>query len=298
MNELVIKTLEKNRLYDDNYQNVLINKEKDFFNNYKINKTNLNPLPNNVKRNKNGFIILDDEPFIISDLKTDGHNNNTWMLLDNGSRILLKKVEENEMYMELLFQELAKALNIPCAKYDVATLNNNNFLISQSFLSLDEYLLDYYNVEEKTFIDVEELIDEGKKIKQDDHVKKTLFIDILTKHFDRFPHNFKVIINNDNKKVSPLYDNGLCGIGYLYKTRFTFPEYKGSINPSNIIKFLISDEEFRNWVSNYINKINPISFKDKIKQEKGIYIDNDMNELFIKNVQENQTLTKRIIKNS
>ncbi len=298
MKDLIIKTLEENRLYDDNYDLVSYNKINNFFKDYKLNTSNNNPLPNNLKRDKNGFLILDNESFIISDLEIDGHNDNKWMLFSNGSRALLKNVYQDELQMELLFQELANTLNIPSAKYDVVTLNKNPFLISQSFLSLEEYLFDYYNVEKKTFIDVEELVKEGKKINQDKHVRKTLFIDLLTKHYDRFPHNFKIIMSKENKKVAPLYDNGLCCIGTLYKSRFTFPEYKGSINPSNIIKFLISDEEFRNWVSNYINKINLISFKDKIKQEKGIYIDNDMNELFIKNVQENQTLTKRIIKNS
>lgn len=298
MKDLIIKTLEENRLYDDNYDLVSYNNINNFFKDYKLNTSNHNPLPSNLKRDKNGFLILDNEPFIISDLKTDGHNDNKWMLFSNGSRALLKNVYQNELHMELLFQELANALNIPSAKYDVVTLNKNPFLISQSFLSLEEYLFDYYSVEEKTFIDVEELTQEGKKINQDKHVRKTLFIDLLTKHYDRFPHNFKVIMSNGVKKIAPLYDNGLCIIGEFYKSRFTFPEYKGSINPSNIIKFLISDKDFKNWILNYINNVDPTCFKDKIKKEKGIYIDNDINELFIKNVQENHDLIKKIIKNS
>lgn len=211
---------------------------------------------------------------------------------------MLKGVLEDELNMELLFQELANVLNIPSAKYDVVTLNKNHFLISQSFLSLQEYLFDYYNTDKKTFIDVEELVEEGKKINQDKHVRKTLFIDLLTNHYDRFPHNFKVIMNDSVKKIAPLYDNGLCVIGELYKSRFTFPEYKGSIIAPNIIKFLISDNDFKNWVLNYINKINPIYFKEKIKKEKGIYIDDALNEMFTKKVLENHALVKSILKNS
>ncbi len=298
MEDLIIKTLEENRLYDDDYSEVTCNNINNFFKDYKLNTSSHNPIPNNLKRDKNGFLILDNEPFIISDLKTDGHNYNKWILFNNGSRALLKKVFPKEIYMELLFQELASVLNIPSAKYDVALLNENIFLISQSFLSLNEYLFDYYGVEEKTFIDVEKLTEESKKINQDKHVRKMLFIDLLTDHIDRFPHNFKVIMNKNGKKIAPLYDNGLCSIGRLYKTKFTFPEYKGSILPSNIISFLINDKDFKNWVLKHINNVNPTYFKEKIKEEKGIYIDDEMNNLFTKNVLEKRDLVKTIIKNS
>lgn len=296
MRNLIVKTLEENRLFEDNYDEIISNNLNKFFENYKLNKSNNNPLPQNLKRDDNGFIILDNEPFIISNLKTDGHNENQWILFNNGSRALLKNIYYDEICMELLFQELANVLNIPCAKYDVVTLDGNPFLISQSFLSLDEYLFDYYNVEYKTFIDIETLIEDSKKIDQEKHVRKTIFIDLLTNHIDRFPHNFKVIIHNGNKKISPLYDNGLCCIGHKYKRSFVLLWYKDSIEPSDIIEFLISDKDFNDWVLKYINYINPTYFEDKIKQEKGIYIDDEMKELFTKNVKENQNLVKEILK--
>lgn len=294
--EKIIKALEENRLYDDGDEKIISNNEDDFFKHYKLNKSNKNPLPSCLTRNKNGFLNLDDEPFIISDLKTDGHNDNKWILFKNGSRALLKSVDYNEISMELLFHELAFKLNIPSAKYDVATLNDKIFLISESFLSIDEYLFDYYNVEGKTFIDVEQLEEESKKISQDKHLKKTLFIDLLTNHYDRFPHNFKVITDGKNKSIAPLYDNGLCGIGMNYKLKFTFPEHKNSIDPKQIIRFLINDKKFKEWILFYIDNINPYYLKDKINQEKKIYVDSNMNELFIKNVKENQSIIKNVLK--
>ena len=74
MKDKIIKILEENRLYEDKPDLIETNKINDFFKNYKLNKSSNNPLPSTIKRNKDGFLILDNEPFIVSDLKTDGHN--------------------------------------------------------------------------------------------------------------------------------------------------------------------------------------------------------------------------------
>ena len=67
--------------------------------------------------------ILVVEPF------GSGHINDTL-------RVVVKEENEDEMENELLFQELCKILNIPCANYDIGLLNSNKYLISNSFLAL------------------------------------------------------------------------------------------------------------------------------------------------------------------
>ena len=130
----VISILNKNNLFDNNPEKIQVNKIADFFNNYKINPTSYNPFPNNIKRNNDGYIILNELPYIISDLDTHTRKTSFWMILDNGSRIFVKDAEEDEMENELLFQELCKILNIQCANYDIAVLNDNKYHATLTFI--------------------------------------------------------------------------------------------------------------------------------------------------------------------
>ena len=60
--DTIIKILKENQLYDNNIKEVYINKKQEFLNNYKINKSSKNKIPNTIKRNNDGFLILDTEP--------------------------------------------------------------------------------------------------------------------------------------------------------------------------------------------------------------------------------------------
>lgn len=292
----VISILEENKLFDNNPQKIQVNKIADFFNNYKINPTSYNPSPKTIKRNSDGYIMLDVLPYIISDLKTNTRKNSFWMLLDNGSRVFVKKAEDDEMENELLFQELCKILHIPCANYDIAVLNDNKYLISNSFLGINEIVFDYYDLEKsklKSYVDVDEMLKKAKKINQEQFLRKTLTVDGVVKNVDRFPKNFRTILSRGENKICPLHDNGLRD-----KARITMPFIGNSASFNNILEYLMQDKEFKNWVKNFILRKKFPDFKDIIFNEKKIYIDSKTYDEFQTNLHEGKLLVKDAYKNS
>lgn len=285
----IISILEENRLYDDNYNEVYTNKIDLFMRNYKINRTSKNKIPNSIKRDSNGFLILDNEPYIISDLVPNGHNESFWMLLSNGSRILLKNLNEHELQNELLFKYLCKWLNIPCANNDAAIFQGQTFLLSPSFLSPNKYLLDYYNIEGKNIIDLNKLLLDAFEIKQDSFIRKMLTVDILAKNYDRFLGNFKVIKSNKQIRICPLFDNELLG-NYGKGKMIRLTSFKGFIDNAEIIKYLKQDPAFKEWCFKNI-VLNPMpNFKQEVFNEKKLYIDDGIFNEFNNNVNEGKAL--------
>ena len=289
----VISILEENRLFDDRPEEIYVNKIADFFNNYKINPTSFNPFPKNIKRNNDGYIMLNELPYIISDLNTGTRRNSFWMILDNGSRIFVKEADDDEMENELLFQELCKILNIPCANYDIAIINGFKRLVSNSFLALDEYLVDYYGLSNKTYIDIDKILIKADELNHGLHFKQTLTIDGLVKNVDRFPKNYREIYNGHRHRICPLFDNGLRD-----KARITMPFIGNSASFYTILEYLMQDKEYKNWVEQYIlNKKIP-NIKEKIQNKKKIFIDNKTYDEFEMNLHQGKTLIKEAYKNS
>lgn len=294
--EKIIKILEENRLYDDCPIYVKVNKKDDFLKNYKINNTSYNPLPSNIKRNNDGYILLSELPFIISDLDTNTRRKAFWILLDNGSRFFIKTEDDDEMENELLFKELAKILNIPCANYDIAILGDKTYTISNSFLGIDDFIFDYYELnkyQHQEYVDIDKLLDKAKEINQDLFLRKTLVIDGLVKNVDRFPKNFRTIINNGQNIICPLFDNGL-----RVKALVTEPYINNSSNFNTIIEYLMQDNNFKNWIYNYIINKDIPDIRQIIQNEKNIYIDDKTYDSFLTYLNEGKAIIKQAYKNS
>ena len=292
----VINILEENRLFDDRPDEIHVNKISDFFNNYKLNPTGYNPFPNNIGRNSDGYIILNDIPYIISDLDTNTRKNSFWMILENGSRIFVKEAEDDEMENELLFKELCKILNIPCADYDIAILNDNKYLVSNSFLGINDIVYDYYGLDNhngKYYVDVDKMIEKAKKIDQQDFFNRTITIDGLVRNVDRFPKNFKTILSNGENKICPLHDNGLRD-----KKRITMPFIGHSASFYNILEYLMQDDAYKKWVEQYVLNQRIPNIKKIIRNKKNIYIDNKTYDIFETNLNEGKQLVKEVYKNS
>lgn len=280
----IIKILEENRLYDDDFKNVYTNKIQKFIDDYKINKGSKNKLPNGMKRNKDGFLILEDEPYIISDLKTDGRNAAFWMLLSNGSRILLKDVDEVEIQNELLFKYLCKWLDIPCANNDAAIFEGSPYLLSPSLLGIDEYLFNYYNLDRTSDIKIDKLLSDASKIGQDFFLKKTLTVDMLSANQDRFPKNFRVIKSPKQIRICPLFDNGILEINSGKMRVLKLPVINGSLSHDDLINYLMQDIVYKKWCLKKIISRDMPNLKEQIQNDKGIYIDDDVFDSFNKSI--------------
>lgn len=289
----IIKVLEENRMYNDYNNKIEFFNEIEFFKNYKLNKTSIHKIPSYIKRNKDGLLMLDDTTFIKNTFsESEGHNNAYWLLLDNGSKILLKDVEYDEICMELLFMEFANAINIPNAKYDVATLNGKTYLASICFTSVDDLLFDYYDLKGKPEINIVDLIKKAKKINQEEFIKKMLIIDLLTNNKDRFPNNLRAIIRNKNYIICPLFDNGLCTLGK--KNFYTLPSYKNSTNTKDIISFLLEDKNINNWYLNTVLNVDVSNLKERLMKNKKFFIDDSINDLFCKTIENTKELVRYI----
>ena len=136
MDDKIKTILKANHLYDkDNKKienfNITHNKLHEFYDTYKQNHTNKQSIPE-VKRDKEGRIILEEIPFIVSNTKELYIN---WLLLNNGTKLLIKEnrlKEENDF--EILMSYFLKQLDMKHARYDVATYKDKEYLVSPSFL--------------------------------------------------------------------------------------------------------------------------------------------------------------------
>lgn len=294
--EYIRKVLNENKMLENEY--LQSNEIQKFKETYKLNVSNKNRFPKNIKRNKDGYIILDNIPFIMTKAQNkEGHNNIYWLILENGSRILLKEVSYTEIMSELLFKELAKKLDIQSANYDIGVLNNKVYLISPSFLRIGEKLVDYYNLSFNNYeVDVKELTTKAKEIKQDLFVRKMLTIDMLTENEDRFPNNFRTIQSRKNIRICPLFDNGLARGTFKFNT--IIPSIDGDTDLTYVFSYLMQNEEYKLWVINKILNKNLYDLNEKIRLERGIYVDEDITLSFEESIDNGKVILLDALKNS
>lgn len=191
---------------------------------------------------------LANQDFI--ELEGNGKDALCWIIYDN-EKYLFKPLEEADynVWGELLSEEIAKILDIPCAEYRVATLNDQKGILSKSFLKKNNTLLigseiyqDFFykmhyeknnyshildilkdDASKKKYIFrylnnihlTSEILKNNDKINEKDTIEiinsltKMLFFDLITLQYDRHPNNWGIIQSNTNYFLSPLYDNSV-----------------------------------------------------------------------------------------
>ncbi|MBQ9013872.1 MAG: hypothetical protein IJ094_10065 [Bacilli bacterium] len=288
----VVKILTENNLYVNNSIKIKANKISRFYKKYSYRNNPKEELPSKVKRDKKGHIILDDLAFIRSNYIPFGHTNSFWYLLENGEKVLLKEDDLKTSELELLFKMLADNLNIPCASYDYASLDDKHYTLSYNFLKQDEHLIDYYEFEEEyrsiqkltellkyKIYSYDKLIKKASNINDLERLYKTLYIDILTNNYDRLPHNYKMITNGKSIIPSKLFDNGNC-CNNCGKSLYNVPSVVDEYDEYLLIKELFKNSNFRNWYE--INKYNidVLNKLESLYKEKNIEISSETIKLF------------------
>lgn len=249
MKESSKSILKENKIYNDYLPNseILVNKPNVFFNKYKLNNTNVNNFPANITRDFSGAIILDEIPFIKENYPD---TDLFWIVLDNGSRILIKYTSEDKIEQEILIMYLLKALRIKCAKYDKVKLNGKNYLASLSFLAPNEKI-----VTNREILSIDEGFNASKKTNSELHYLKTIFADRLYGNRDRFPNNYGIIHSYNNPdKICPLFDNGDFCFSEISDSRF--PKINGKNDLDVVMNYLLSNNEIMNWVENIMTNVN------------------------------------------
>lgn len=273
--EKIKEILLSNNLYD---QNKPIDIEKSnnietFFQTYHNDpeKKKGKILTEKAERDENGFIILENLPFIYSN-KIASNPTNNWILLNNGAKVLIKQQEEI-IEKELLIMYFLKSLNVSCANYEPVLLNGKKCLATPSFLKPgEEIIMPFTN----NTNNIEVTYEEAKKYRNDIHYLKTIFTDRIYGNVDRGSNNYGIIEGkNFNKrkqsKNCPLFDNGEC----IFRSRQhpLFPHLNnGSRNINETISYLLTNEEIMHWVINPMKKTNLQTIAERLKREKGFIV--------------------------
>lgn len=299
----VIKTLEKNLLYEDpayTHLDIDANMEEDFFKKYKFKDDGKNNFPRKISRDNYGNILLDEIPYLVSNLPSDGNFESHWVLLSNGSKILVKEIDYCMQLFELMFKGLCDQLGIACAEYDLVK-TDKVYLASQSFLKTNEFLFDYYEFTGKAELkiikskikklEINDLVEKAKRINDTDRMLKTIFIDTITNHYDRFPYNYKIIKNNFGYFSSPLFDNGGC-CESIEKFLYQRVSHNDSIEKEDILYKLLTYKEFFDWFIQNVDNINIEQIAENIYKRKHIYVDSCIYEDFDKTVSDGLYIAK------
>ena len=259
MEDKIKAILKANNLFDENNSkenfDVKFNKLDEFYNTYKQNHTNKQSFPE-VKRDKMGRIILEEIPFIVSNLEDLNIN---WLLLNNGTKLLVKKNRNiNENDFEILMTYFLKQLNIKHAMYDVASFNDKEYLVSPSLLKKKKY--------------------DGESF-----FLKTCFIDRIYGNIDRFPCNFGIITGTKGNgksvqtKLCPLYDNVDKNSVFVREEKYNFfPHISDEItNCKDMFSYLLEYEEIMDFASKQLKGSNIYKALCEMQKDKKITMDND-----------------------
>lgn len=306
MDKKIIKVLSQNNLYDEK-ENINIhncNKLEDFFKKYHLNESKKHFFPDNITRDEKGRIILDNIPFITSnvDLKSKNkkmHNDCLWIILNNGARVLLKEIKDNNyIENELLIMYFLKSLNMSCANYDVVTLNGKTYLASLSFLAYDEKII-YPFSEPKN---IRTTYEECKKYDGDLRFLKTCVADFSYGNPDR-ERNFGIItggkVNNRNKqdRICPLFDNGEYSLCEYDLYQFPYVDDALEDSKEKIINYLLSFEGVMHWLKGPFRKATLEACVKRLEKEKGIILSNETYSGFEKYFKDSQTIINDELKN-
>ena len=281
MDDKIKVILKANHLFDrDNktIQNfdISYNKLDEFYDTYKQNHTNKQPIPE-VKRDKEGRIILDEIPFIVSNTE-DLYIS--WLLLNNGTKLLVKGhrlKEENDF--EVLMSYFLKQLDMKHARYDVATFNDKEYLVSPSFLRNGEKI----NVAFDKCPNIIEGHDKMKNYGGESFFLKTCFVDRIYGNIDRFPCNFGIItgakINGKNaqERLCPLFDNVDKNDVLIREEKYNFFPYIDNEITSckDMFSYLLEYEEIMNFTGKQLRRANIYKALCEMQKDKKITMDNN-----------------------
>lgn len=280
MDDKIKAILKANHLFDENNNkesfDVKFNKLDEFYDTYKQNHTNKQPIPE-VERDKEGRIVLEEIPFVVSNLEDKNIN---WLLLNNGTKLLLKKnrlKEENDF--EVLMTYFLKQLDMRHARYDVATFKDEEYLVSPSFLKNKEKII-------LPFDKCPNIIEGYDKIKNyggESFFLKTCFVDRIYGNIDRFPKNFGIItgakINGRNaqERLCPLYDNAAKNSVLVREEKYGFFPYIDNEITSckDMFSYLLEYEEIINFTGKQLRKSNIYKALCEMQKDKKITMNND-----------------------
>lgn len=282
MEEKVKKILQEKDLFiqDKSLDLKKSNKLNEFLENYHEDTFN-NQYKNfghDLPRDNNGFIILDEVPFIYSNSSYICKAN--WLLFNNGTKVFLKEPDNSDenvvdaLEQEIFIEQFLKNININCAKYEPAILSGKKYLTVPSFLNKNDTLFTIFSRE----ISIEANQKLSETFSNEIFFLKTTFADRVYGNSDRLPRNYAIIFDGNTFKNCPLFDNGEI---LFYRNDIYFPKLKnGSSKMDEVIAYTLQNEEVMHWVIHTVKNANLQNIAEKLMKEKGFIISNPTYKTF------------------
>lgn len=255
-------------------------------------------------RDNNGYIVLDN-------LQFEMVNNNLKQLIFyiDGKKYYFKPInDKNEMYNELIAEELSKDYGIKCAHYDIANYKGLKGVISEDFIKDNKYvamssIVSKYYKENKNENSHNNLMDiwsafdyrykdENISNKLMEELVNVFIFDILIANSDRHLNNYGVLENEKEVNIAPIFDNSyLLSIVALTEGEYCLgvdeeenifdSDYNGN-RDKFLAKFLKeSSSEYRDLVESklwIINNENIDKVLNRIEEKINCKIDEEIKE--------------------
>lgn len=222
-------------------------------------------------RNKEGFIDINNTPYT-ADI------TERFKLIIDGVGYYFKYTTPEMLYNELIAEELAKKLNIPCAHYDIGKVNERYIVLSEDFIK-EGYTFTPMSaiIKERKNNNLEVIWDHLMKIYDDydlvaklmDQIVNIFLFDVVSANSDRHFRNYGILSNEKETNITPVFDNerildvSRCieeqryNLGVDYASDM-FKSPKNSLN-----KFLFySDRRYTERLKNMLWAISPDSVED------------------------------------
>ena len=245
----------------------------------------------------------------------------------NGKKYYFKRIYKKEAYYnDIIAEKIAKRLGIPCCHHFLSTYNGNIGISSEMFdttnyIPMTNFLGRVYPKEDQYRMNNFEDIWNALETKFDfetterlmDELVNIFIFDILIGNPDRHPDNYGLIIEDNNVRWNPLFDNefllSLITIDMGETSLLVSPEdyrswneYVSYLNKEDIhIKFFsVSDDMYKERLRKMMEVISEESINeifDEMKKE-GTIIPDSVKEFLLKRFELNRKrIQERIFKN-
>lgn len=263
-------------------------------------------------RDRIGAIKLDDliNNGKVSILNVD--DNAHYKINYNNDIYYMKKISNNnQLYNELIAEEIAHDFNIKCAYNDLCIYGNNYYLLSKQI----------YN-DNEIYIPMKKLIDEHDNnltyiwnLLEDEYQDRNLvsklmeqivnifLFDVLIANYDRHVGNYGLIIKDSNISLAPLFDNeNMLSIYSMIDGDFCIGmedrDYYESDLFSKFIKLssdsYLNDFESKLWI---IEQKNIEKVIDRVENKLGCKLDEKLKKKIMSDFSDNLFSIRSIISN-
>lgn len=243
-----------------------------------------------IKRDSEGYFILDGENFIEREHNGPGVYAKKWIMI-NGKSVLIKELDKNnDVNTTLISEEIARSAGYDVASYYPAILDGKKVVITPSFLKIEENQAGDYFVEEiiqgKVISGSNMDVSENPKLIRDFFEKKDVSDDLLDEIIEKYKSVmlFNIFINlrdghngnwgvikgaNNKYRFTPVFDleGGLSENNLEIRPI----NIKGNYDDSEMIDFLLEDGRIRRYAERLLC-VDMDKVYDSIESEKRVKI--------------------------